>query len=145
MKVILLKDVPKIGRKDEVKDVADGFAYNALLPKKLAKLATPAELAALEARKKHDKEAAEAHIVAMKKAIEELGSHKLVVELAANDQGHLFSKFKVEQLRKIFKDKGIDFDTKHVVPFELKEVGIHTIKVKSADVVGEFQVEIKGL
>lgn len=145
MKVILLKDVPKMGKKDEVKDVADGYAYNALLPKKLAKIATPAELAALDARKKHDQDVANAQVEGMKKAIEELAAHKLVVELAANDQGHLFSKFKIEQLKKIFKEKDITFDTKYIVPFELKETGTHTIKVKSPQVSGEFAVEIKGL
>ncbi len=145
MKVIFLKDVPRIGKKDEVKEVADGFAQNALLPKKLAKIATPAELAALETRKKQAADSAYALVEGMKKEIEELSAHKLVVVLAANDQGHLFSKFKVEQLRKIFKEKGITFDIKYVVPFELKETGVHMIKVKSPHVTGEFAIEIKGI
>ena len=145
MKVIFLKDVPRIGKKDEVKEVADEFAQNALLPKKLAKIATPAELAALEARKKQTADAANAQVEGMKRAIGELSAHKIVVELAANDQGHLFSKFKVEQLKKIFKEKGIDFDAKYIVPFELKETGTHMIKVKSPHVTGEFAVEIRGL
>jgi large subunit ribosomal protein L9 len=145
MKVIFLKDVPRIGKKDEVKDVADGFAQNALLPKKLAAIATPQALAALEARKKQAADSAYAQVEGMKKEIEQLSAHKLVVELAANDQGHLFSKFKTEQLKKIFKEKGINFDIKYVVPFELKETGTHTIKVKSPHVTGEFTIEIKGL
>ena len=45
MKIILLQDVPKVGKKWEVKNVADGFAQNALIPKKLAEVATPSALA----------------------------------------------------------------------------------------------------
>ncbi len=145
MKVIFLKDVPRIGKKDEVKEVADGFAQNALLPKKLAKIATPAEIAALEARKKQAVADEAARTEGMKSAIEELRSHRLVVDLPANAQGHLFSKFKIEQLRRLFAEKGIRFDTKYVVPFELRETGTHTIRIKSPQMVGEFQIEIRGI
>ena len=51
MKVILQKDVPKIGRKYEVKDVPDGYAQNFLLPRKLALRATPDSLRRLEQNK----------------------------------------------------------------------------------------------
>lgn len=130
MKVIFLKDVPRIGKKGEVKDVADGFAQNSLLPKGFAKIATPQAIKSLNDQKAHAEELAILHIEKMKQAIESLNNQKIVVELAANDQGHLFSKFKVEQLKKVFAAKGIDFDIKNIVPFELKEVGTHTIKVK---------------
>lgn len=145
MKVIFLKDVPRIGKKDEMKEVADGFAQNALLPKKLAVVATQQAIDALEARKKLVADTAHAQVEGMKAEIEKLTAHKLVIEMAANDQGHLFSKFKVEQLKKIFKEKGITFDIKYVVPFELRETGLHMIKVKSPHVTGEFAIEIKGL
>ena len=51
MKVILLKSVPKIGRKYDVMDVAEGFAMNALFPKGLAELATEKGLARIKVLK----------------------------------------------------------------------------------------------
>ena len=48
MKVILSQDVPKVGKRNEVKEVADGYARNFLFQKGLAKPATEAELAQLE-------------------------------------------------------------------------------------------------
>lgn len=145
MKVILLKDIPKIGKKNEIKDVADGFAQNALLPKKLAQIATPAAISALKESQERIAEAKNKEIESIKKSIEELQNHKLVVELPANSQGHLFSKFKIEQLKKVFKDKNISFDTKYIVPFEFKEAGVFSIKIKSPQVIGEFTLEIRGL
>jgi large subunit ribosomal protein L9 len=41
MKVLLIKDVYKLGRAGDVKKVADGFGRNFLLPQKMAVLATP--------------------------------------------------------------------------------------------------------
>ena len=52
MKVILLTDIPKVGNKYDVKDFKEGYAQNVLLAKGLAILATKAELAKLEDRKR---------------------------------------------------------------------------------------------
>jgi large subunit ribosomal protein L9 len=145
MKVILLKDVPKIGKKNEIKDVSDGFAQNALLPKRLAQIATPAAIQALKESQERVARAQTQEVDSMKLAIEQLQNQKLVVELAANGQGHLFSKFKIEQLKKVFKEKNISFDPKYTVPFEFKEVGVYTIKIKSPQLSGDFTLEIKGI
>ncbi len=145
MKVILLKDVPKLGKKNEIKDVSDGFAQNALLPKKLAQIATPAALQTLKENQERLNVAQNKELESIKLAIEELKNKKIVVELPANGQGHLFSKFKVEQLRKVFKEKNISFDIKYIVPFEYKETGEHVVKIKSPQLNGEFTIEIKGI
>jgi large subunit ribosomal protein L9 len=145
MKVILLKDVPKIGKKDEIKDVSDGFAQNALLPKKLAKIATPQAIEALNLQKEILQKAQNAKVEAFKKQIDQLKNSKLIIEQAINTQGHLFSKFKVEQLKKVLKEKSIDFDIKYIVPFEFKEVGVFSIKVKMENFLDTFDIEIKGI
>jgi len=48
MKVVFLQNVPPVGKVGEVKEVADGYGRNFLLPKKLAMLATPSALKAVE-------------------------------------------------------------------------------------------------
>ena len=48
MKVVLLKDIPGVGRKNEVKNVSDGYALNMLIPKKLVVPGTPASIAHAE-------------------------------------------------------------------------------------------------
>ncbi|TET86564.1 MAG: 50S ribosomal protein L9 [Dehalococcoidia bacterium] len=56
MKIVLLEDVANVGRAGEVKEVADGYGRNFLLPKKLALLATPSALKAAEAQLQKEKE-----------------------------------------------------------------------------------------
>jgi len=48
MKIILLKDFPQIGYRNEIKKVNDGYAHNFLIPQKIAVIASPAELAKLQ-------------------------------------------------------------------------------------------------
>jgi len=52
MKVIFLKDIPRVGKRYDVKEINDGYAMNFLLPRKLAEIATPKAIIELEKRKK---------------------------------------------------------------------------------------------
>ena len=52
MKVIFLRDVPRVGRKNDTKEVNDGYAVNFLLPRKLAVVATPKAITELKLRQK---------------------------------------------------------------------------------------------
>ncbi|MCH7517091.1 MAG: 50S ribosomal protein L9, partial [Bacteroidetes bacterium] len=54
MRVILLKDIPKIGHKNEVRNVADGYAQNFLVPKRLVTIATKSSEADLIKQKEKD-------------------------------------------------------------------------------------------
>ena len=53
MKVIFLKDVPRVGKKYDIKEINDGYAMNFLFPQKLAEIATPSAIANLEKRQKN--------------------------------------------------------------------------------------------
>src|SRR5262245_65733415 len=75
MKIILLDDVPSLGRRGEVRDVADGYGRNYLLPQNLALLATPANLKNLEgikARQESRANKVKADATAQAQLIEEL-------------------------------------------------------------------------
>lgn len=98
MKVIFLKDVKGVGRRDEVKDVADGYAMNALIPQGLAVQATTPMLAALEERKKKD---AAAHAQADAQhaaALRQLRGARITVRAKANEKGHLYEKLSAEAI-----------------------------------------------
>jgi large subunit ribosomal protein L9 len=143
MKVILLKDVPRIGRKYEVKDVPDGHALNMLLPRKLAERATPDALRRLEAQKsKHAVEVAEsdkAFMAALAKA-KDAGA---TVAAEANEEGHLYRAIHADDIVKAFSEKGIEIDERSVViEAPIKHIGTHTVKLATGGREGDVSFEV---
>src|SRR6266568_1736877 len=90
MKIILMDDVPSLGRRGEVRDVSDGYARNFLLPQKLALNATPANLKNLEQIKsRQDAAAAKLKAQAQSQAAAIEALHFTQVR-PASDEGRLF-------------------------------------------------------
>jgi large subunit ribosomal protein L9 len=91
MKIILLRDVPKVGRKFEIKDVADGYGRNVLIAQKVAIPATPENLN----RVKHEKDAYDALNKSKKENVEkilrEIDGLEVKIDGKASDEGHLFA------------------------------------------------------
>lgn len=143
MKVILLRDVPRVGRKYEVKDVPDGYAFNMLLPQKLAERATPETLKRLENQKaKHALEVAEtdkAFGEALKKAIDA----EATVAAEANEEGHLYRAIHADDIVKAFKEKGIELDERAImIEAPIKHIGAHTVKLSSGGREGDVTVTV---
>ncbi len=135
MKVILLTNVPKLGKIYEVKDVNDGFARNFLIPSKKAEMATPAKIASLEEnRKKHEEQATTQRAV-FTDNIKALEGKTLTLSEKANDQGHLFAAIRQGEIVSAIADQLGTTLTPELVLMEgsLKEVGEHTIIVGDAD------------
>ena len=89
MKVILLRDVAKIGKRYEVVNVPDGFAQNKLIPKGDAQAATPDNLKrVLNMRAKGASDKA-AELSSIKAMVDSLAEAPLEVPMQANEQGHL--------------------------------------------------------
>ncbi|MFM2381666.1 MAG: hypothetical protein RLZZ76_433 [Candidatus Parcubacteria bacterium] len=96
MKVILLRDVAKIGKKGSVVEVPDGFAQNKLLPNKMAKPAT-AENLKQTAQTEVKKQESELHEAEQFKAIlAVLDGETVTVQAETNEQGHMFQALKAE-------------------------------------------------
>jgi large subunit ribosomal protein L9 len=90
MKVILSKDVQGTGKAGEVKDVADGYARNYLIPRKLAIPATGGALKTVEARKASEEKKAAAEEAAARALAERLTSAPVVLTAKVGDQGRLY-------------------------------------------------------
>jgi len=145
MKVILLNDIPKFGRKLEVKEVSGGYARNYLLPKKLAEYATDATMKTLEARqKKH-----EAHLT---KKLEELGAlfaslngKKISVSVKANEEGHLFAGIRNSEIRElILRELKLDVPEDAIeLEKPIKEVGEHEIVLKASGKEATIVIDVQ--
>ena len=90
MKVILLKDIGGVGKKGEVKEVADGYAFNSLIPQKLVEQATKEKIAQHEADQKKHADARAAEDAALSTLVEGLNGERVEMKLRATEKGGLF-------------------------------------------------------
>ncbi len=90
MKVILLQDVKALGKAGDTKDVADGYARNFLLNRKLALEATPQNLKNLALQKQKQAEKAAADLAEAKELAKKIAKMKVEIKVKAGEGGRLF-------------------------------------------------------
>lgn len=145
MRVILLEDVKKVGKKGSIVDVSDGYGANFLIPKKLAVLATKTSL---EIKKTQDDNKAKEEEIKKQNAIILKDKIKdLTVELKAGTgkEGKLFgavsSKEIVEEYKKQFN---IELDKRKFIDFSpISSLGYTKIQIELyKDVIGTITVHV---
>ena len=132
MKVILLQDVKAVGKKGDIVNVSDGYARNAILPKKLGVEATSKNLNDLKLQNQHaDKVAQENYenALALAKTIEE---QKVVVKMKTGEGGRSFGSISTKEIAAATKEQtGLDLDKKKMQLQEsIKALGTYEIPVK---------------
>jgi len=147
MKVILLEDVKKLGKKDEIIEVSSGYARNFLIPNKKAIVADNINLNKLEGKKSkenHIKELSLEHAKEIKKIIEK---ETLVIKAKKGKDDRLFGTITNSEISKELKKKyDIDIDRKKIiVENPIKIVGEYIITIKlEQGVIADLKVDIVG-
>lgn len=142
MKIILLDDVPKLGRRGEVREVSDGYARNYLLPHKLALNATPANLKNLDTIKaRQDSQAAtlRAAAEAQAQAIEAL---TFAQSRQASDEGRLFGSVGRADVAAFLGQHGLEVERRRIALEEpLKALGEFSVPIRlHGDVTAHLKV-----
>lgn len=145
MKVIFLKDVPRVGKKYDVKNVNDGYAINFLFPQKLAERASAEALIKLEQSQKEiliEREMEESRII---KNLEELKGKTITLKGNANEKGHLFSSIhKKEIIEKMLSEHKIEINEDLLVLEKpIKEIGEHEIPISIKGKKSSFKVIVE--
>ena len=130
MKVILLKNVDKLGKEGEVKEVADGYARNFLIPQDLAKPAT--EQAIREAQSSAAKKTKDEQmdLEETQKMAEQLDGRELFVKVKEKD-GTLFGSVNEKTIAKSLSEEGLKIEPQNVKLEEpIKEVGDYDVRLE---------------
>ncbi|QQR65140.1 50S ribosomal protein L9 [Candidatus Kaiserbacteria bacterium] len=138
MKVILIKDVARLGRKSEVKDVPDGHALNFLIPKKLAIIATPEQLRRVSEVVRQQDSQQEALFEAFKAACAKLAEKQIPYTVEANEKGHLFKGISVDDiLAHLEATESIVLSKQSMhLAHPIKELGVHQIPLSFSGISG---------
>ena len=131
MKVILLQDVKKMGKKGDVIEASDGYARNYLFPRKLAEEATANALHVVNAKKENERRKKLAELEAAQKLAAELKGKEVTIDAKAGDNGRLFGAITNKDVAEVVNSQ---FNLK----IDKKKIVVNTIKV-----AGEYEVEVK--
>lgn len=131
MKVILLKDVDKIGKKFEVKEVKDGYARNFLIPQQLAKPATKEALIWLETRKEIEEKVAEDDLKKSQSVASSIDDREVIIEVKVGEQDQLFEAIGVQKIADKLKELGFEVKKTQIeLPEPIKDLGEFPVKIK---------------
>lgn len=147
MKVILTKDVSKLGRKFDTKEVSSGYALNLLIPRGLAVIATEdavKKLGAVKAREDGEKKINDDLLI---KNIKGLDGISISVSDKANEKGHLFAGLHKEEIvAELKKQTELQIDPSFIqLEHPLKEVGEHIIGVAGGGKSAKFKIVIQAV
>lgn len=145
MKVILLKDVSKLGHRFDIKEVSSGHALNLLIPQGLAVTATPDAVKRIEIEKKKAEGERKVHEELLAQNLKGLEAAVVTISGKANDKGHLFAGLHREVIAsELQKQTGLQVDPSFIqIEHPIKEVGEHTIEVQAAGKSAKFKLVIE--
>ncbi|RME78300.1 MAG: 50S ribosomal protein L9 [Chloroflexi bacterium] len=145
MKVLLIQDVDNLGYAGDVKNVADGYARNYLIPQQLAVLATPGALKQAETIRKAAEKHRAQRMADAQAIANQLQGLKLLFERRAGETGKLYGSVTSADIAGAIKEKtGIELDKRKVaLPEPIRELGEVEVPIKlMIDVTTSITVEV---
>jgi large subunit ribosomal protein L9 len=144
MKILLLKDVFKLGRAGDVKRVADGYGRNYLMPQGLAVLATPGALKQVERIQVQATIQRDALNEELGAVAEQLNGLVLTFTARASETGKLYGSITTQMIAESITEKiGVEINRRQVYSQPLRTLGEHKLEVRlTVDLVPEVTVII---
>jgi len=145
MKVIFLKDVPRVGKRHDVKDVNDGYALNFLFPRRLAEMATPNAVTRLENRKNEVMIEKEMQEDLLLKNLESIKNKVVTISAKADEKGHLFSGIHEKEIVEAMRGEHRSEISEDVIELEkpIKEVGEFNISINVKGKKSSFRLIVE--
>ena len=145
MKVILKKDVQKIGRAGDVIDVNEGYANNFLFPNKLAIKGTVELIASANQKKVEREDKKKMKHSLLEKTILEFKGHEFVIKKPVNEKGTLFSKIHEKDICALLENKaGIKLEEKTILLDKpIEKTGEYEIKILSEGIKSNIILKIE--
>lgn len=131
MKVILLRDVETLGSAGQIVNVADGYARNALIPKRQALLASDANVALFQSRRRQHEAAEEREKRAAEGVAADLEKASLTVQVKVGQGDRLYGSVTAQNIADLLKEQGHDVDRRSIELEEpIRALGVYNVPVQ---------------
>lgn len=145
MKIILLQDEKKLGKKGDVIEANDGYARNYILPRKIGVEATPGNMNELKLKKANEDKRAREILEAAKALAADLENRQVTLKMKAGEGGKLFGSVSSKDIAEAFKvQQGLDIDKKKIQLTDgLRSFGSYEVPVRlHPQVTGKLNVKV---
>ena len=132
MRIILLKDVDKVGKKYEIKEVKNGYARNFLIPNGLAKPATKESVVWLETQKEIEEKKSEKELKKTQEVASTFDGQEIIIPVKiGKEQDQLFESITAQKISEKLKELGLEIKKNQIeLPEPIKELGEYPVKIK---------------
>lgn len=145
MKIILVQDEKKLGKKGDIIEASEGYARNYLLPKKIGIEANAKNMNDLKLQKNKEEKLAKEQLDAAKALAEQLESKQVVLKMKAGEGGRAFGSVSAKEIAAAYKEQNsIELDKKKIqLPESIKSFGVYEVAVKlHPQVTGKLVVKV---
>ena len=144
MKVILLSDVKKVGKKGEVKEVSDGYAQNFLIKQNLAVPASEGSMKVLNKQNAQKEKEDEENKLEANKVKEELKTKEFVFKVKSKDD-KVFNSISSKQIAEELNKQGYQVDKRKIIDNEpLTTLGYNVVRIQLyKDVIAEVKIKLE--
>ncbi len=143
MKIVLLKEVPKLGHKGDIKDVAEGYARNYLIPMGFAELLNKHTLNMLSAQAAKRERVKKQTIQDKSKLVKRISGKTFVITVKTDEKGTLYAGLDKKALSQALKKEGYNIDPEEIkLNRTIKKTGDYKVEVAlgSKAVKAEFKI-----
>ena len=131
MKVILLKDIESLGSAGEVVEVKNGYGRNFLIPRNEALIASAANMAQFESRRKQQETLAERDRRAAEALAKKLEAESLTAQVKVGEEDRLFGSVTVQNIAELLEEKGYEIDRRAIhLEDSIRELGVYNVEVR---------------
>ena len=131
MKVILLKDIETLGSAGEVVEVKNGYGRNFLIPRNEALVASAANMAQFESRRKQQETLAERDRRAAEALAKKLETESITAQVKVGEEDRLFGSVTSQNVAELLDEKGYGVDRRAIhLEDPIRELGVYNIEVR---------------
>ena len=131
MKVILLKDIESLGSAGEVVEVKNGYGRNFLIPRNEALIASAANMAQFESRRKQQETLAERDRRAAEALAKKLEAESVTAQVKVGEEDRLFGSVTAQHIAELLDEKGYEIDRRAIhLEDPIRELGVYNVEVR---------------